>query len=285
VSPLHPELVILVLVAALMHATWNALIKASGERGATFSVVVVVGGVGGLAGVLVLPLPDAAAWPYLVLSMFVHYGYYGFLMLSYRHGDLSHVYPLARGAAPLLVALGALVFAGERLSVAATAGLLLASAGIMSLAFERGLPRGGDLKPVLFALGTGVLIAFYTVVDGLGVRASAAPLSYIFWLQLVEGLPLTLWLLWRRPTSFFGQSGKSWRRGIGGGVLAFLAYGLVIYAMSRGGLAQVSALRETSTLFAALIGAYVLKESPGGAARRIAAAGMVAAGVIALQLG
>ena len=282
---LQPELVVIVLLAALSHAIWNAMVKASGERGATFSVVVVTGGAAGLIGVLVLPLPDAAAWPYLVLSMFVHYGYYGFLMLSYRHGDLSHVYPLARGAAPLVVALGALIFAGERLSMVSTAGLLLASAGIMSLAFERGVPRGGDLKPVLFALGTGVLIAFYTVVDGLGVRASAAPLSYIFWLQFVEGLPLTLWLIFRRPQAFFGQARRSWLRGIGGGLLAFLAYSLVIFAMSRGGMAHISALRETSTLFAALIGAYLLKEAPGGAGRRIAAAGLVAAGVVTLQLG
>ncbi len=217
--------------------------------------------------------------------MIVHYFYYGFLLLSYRVGDLSHVYPLARGSAPLMVALGALIFAGEVLGGLATAGLLLASAGIMCLAFERGLPRGADSKPILFALGTGICIAGYTVVDGLGVRASGAPLSYIFWLSLLEGVPFTIWLLARRRKSLAGLSGRSWRIGIFGGVLSTLAYGLVIYALSRGGMAHVSALRETSTLFAALIGAYVLKEAPGSAGRRIAAAGLVAAGVITLQLG
>ncbi len=125
-TTLPPELVLLVLVAALAHASWNALIKSSGERGATFSLVVVTGGVLGLAGVLVLPLPAPETWPYLILSTNVHYAYYGFLMLSYRYGDLSHVYPLARGAAPLMVALGALVFAGEVLGGAATAGWRLA---------------------------------------------------------------------------------------------------------------------------------------------------------------
>ena len=284
-TTLQPELVALVLVAALSHAAWNALVKSSGESGATFSIIVITCGSIGLAGVLVLPLPGPAAWPYLILSMIVHYFYYGFLMLSYRVGDLSHVYPLARGAAPLMVALGALVFAGEVLGGVATAGLLLASAGIMSLAFERGLPRGADAKPILFALGTGICIAGYTVVDGLGVRASGAALSYIFWLNLLEGVPLAVWLLARRRGSLASLSGRSWRIGILGGVLSALAYGLVIYAMSRGGMAHISALRETSTLFAALIGAYVLKEAPGSAGRRIAAAVLVAAGVVTLQLG
>lgn len=284
-TTLPPELVLLVLVAALAHATWNALVKASGQSGTTFSIIVITCGSIGLAGVLVLPLPDPAAWPYLILSMIVHYFYYGFLLLSYRYGDLSQVYPLARGTAPLMVALGALIFAGEVLGVTAAAGLLLASAGIMCLAFERGLPRGADAKPVLFALGTGVCIAGYTVVDGLGVRASGAPLSYIFWLNLLEGVPFAIWLLARRRKSFAGLSGRSWRIGIFAGVLSTLAYGLVIYALSRGGMAHVSALRETSTLFAALIGAYILKEAPGSAGRRIAAAGLVAAGVVTLQLG
>jgi drug/metabolite transporter (DMT)-like permease len=282
---LEPEILALVLFAALAHAGWNALVKASGERGATFSIIVITCGVIGLAGVLVLPLPDPVAWPYLILSMVVHYFYYGFLLLSYRVGDLSHVYPLARGAAPLMVALGALIFAGETLGGIAVAGLLLASAGIMSLAFERGLPRGADVKPVLFALGTGICIAGYTVVDGLGVRAAGSPLSYIFWLNVVEGVPLTLWLLARGRKSFAGLTARSWHIGVVGGVLSALAYGLVIYAMSRGGMAHVSALRETSTIFAALIGILVLREAAGGAGRRIAAAGLVSAGIIALQLG
>jgi drug/metabolite transporter (DMT)-like permease len=283
---LEPSILALVLLAAVAHAGWNALVKASGESsGATFSIIVVTCGAIGLAGAAVLPLPDPAAWPYLILSMVVHYFYYGFLLLSYRVGDLSHVYPLARGAAPLMVALGALIFAGETLGGIAVAGLLLASAGIMSLAFERGLPRGADAKPVLFALGTGICIAGYTVVDGLGVRASGTPLSYIFWLNVVEGVPLTLWLMARGRKSFAGLTARSWRIGVVGGVLSALAYGLVIYAMSRGGMAHVSALRETSTIFAALIGILILREAAGGAGRRIAAAGLVSVGIVALQLG
>lgn len=282
---LEPAVLALVLMAALAHAGWNALVKASGERGAIFSVLLLTGGAFGLVAVLVLPLPAPEAWFYLLLSAVVHYGYYGFLLLAYRYGDLSHVYPLARGSAPLMVAAGAWVMAGEQLGPVGIAGLVLASGGIMSLAFENGLPRDHAAKAVFFAIGTGTLISGYTVVDGLGVRASEAPISYIAWLNVLEALPISLWLLARRPASFVGLSGSSWRQGIFGGVLAMAAYGLVIYALSLGAMAHVSALRETSVLFAALIGILILREEAGSRGRRIAAAGLVSAGIVTLQLG
>ncbi len=282
---LQPDIFALVLAAALAHAAWNAMVKSSGERGATFAVMLLTGGVVSIAGVVLLPLPAAESWIYLLLSVLVHYGYYGFLLLAYRHGDLSHVYPLARGAAPLMVAAGAWAMAGEALAPAGTAGLVLASAGIMSLAFERGMPRGHAGKPVFYALGTGTFIAAYTVIDGIGVRAAQGALGYILWLNVLEAVPMTLWLLLRRPAHIIGQSRGSLRSGVLGGLLASTAYGLVIYALSRGGMANVSALRETSVLFAALIGTVVLKEASGNAGRRIAAAGLVALGVVALQLG
>lgn len=281
---LEPAIVALVLSAALAHAGWNALVKASGQRGAIFSVLVLTGGAFGLVGVVVLPLPAPEAWFYLVLSAVVHYGYYGFLLLAYRYGDLSHVYPLARGSAPLMVAGGAWVMAGEQLGFMGLAGLVVASGGIMSLAFENGLPRDHAAKAVFFAIGTGMLISAYTVVDGLGVRVSQAPISYIAWLNLLEAAPLSIWLLVRRPARFTGLSGRSWRHGVFGGVLAMAAYGLVIYALSLGAMAHISALRETSVLFAALIGTLVLRESSGSPVRRIAAAGLVSVGIVTLQL-
>lgn len=281
---LQPELVFLVLLAAIAHAGWNAVVKSSGARNRTFAVMLLTGGAVGLAGALLLPLPAPGAWVYLVISAVVHYAYYGFLLLAYRYGDLSHVYPLARGSAPLTVALGAWLFADEVLSPAGIAGLALASFGLMSLAFENGLPRGHAGRPVFYALGTGLLIAGYTVVDGLGVRASQEPLSYIVWLNLLESLPVLLWLVVRRTDGFARFSGVWWRHGLVGGLLATAAYGFVIYAMSAGGMAHVSALRETSTLFAALIGTLVLGERGGGPVRRIAAAAMVAAGIVMLQM-
>jgi len=281
---LQPDLVFLVLLAALAHAGWNAVVKASGARSSTFAVMLLTGGAVGLAGVVLLPLPAPEAWLYLVVSAVVHYGYYGFLLLAYRHGDLSHVYPLARGSAPLAVAAGAWLLAGEALTPVGVAGLALASVGLMSLAFEDGFPRGNAGKPVFYALGTGLLIAAYTVVDGLGVRASLAPLSYIVWLNLLEALPIVLWLAVRRPEGFVRATGPWWRHGLIGGLLATAAYGFVIYAMSAGGMAHVSALRETSTLFAALIGTLILGEKGGGPARRIVAAALVSGGILALQL-
>ncbi len=282
---LQPEILALVLLAALAHAGWNALVKASGERGAIFSVLLLTGGAFGFVAVLVLPLPAPETWFYLLLSAIIHYGYYGFLLLAYRYGDLSHVYPLARGSAPLMVAGGAWIMAGEQLGAMGIAGLLLASGGIMSLAFENGLPRDHAAKAVFFAIGTGTLIAAYTVVDGLGVRASHAPISYIAWLNVVEAIPVSLWLLIRRPASFTGLSGSSWRQGIFGGVLAMAAYGLVIYALSLGAMAHISALRETSVLFAALIGTLILRETSVSPGRRVAAAGLVSVGIVTLQLG
>lgn len=274
----------LVLFAALAHAGWNALLKASGERGAIFSVLLLTGGVFGLVGVAVFPLPARDAWPYLALSALVHYGYYGFLLLAYRYGDLSHVYPMARGSAPLLVAAGAWATAGEALGPAGIAGLVLASGGIMSLTLEKGPPRDHAAKAVFFALGTGVLIAAYTVVDGLGVRASGVAIGYIAWLNVLEALPISIWLLARRPQAFTGLTARSWRLGIFGGILAMSAYGLVIFALSLGGMAHVSALRETSVLFAALIGTLILRESSGRPGRRIAAAALVSAGIVILQV-
>lgn len=282
---LEPTLMALVLLAAMAHAGWNAMVKASGQRGAVFTVLLLTGGAFGLVGVIVFPLPAPEAWFYLILSAVVHYGYYGFLLLAYRYGDLSHVYPLARGSAPLMVAGGAWVMAGEQLGPVGVAGLVLASGGIMSLAFENGLPRDHAAKAVFFAIGTGTLIAAYTVVDGLGVRASEAPISYIAWLNVLEALPISLWLIARRPASFTGLSGRSWRQGIFGGVLAMSAYGLVIYALSLGAMAHISALRETSVLFAALIGTLILRETSVRPGRRIAAAGLVSAGIVTLQLG
>jgi drug/metabolite transporter (DMT)-like permease len=281
---LQPELVFLVLLAALAHAGWNTVVKASGARNRTFAVMLLAGGAVGLIGVMLLPLPASGAWVYLFVSAAIHYAYYGFLLLAYRHGDLSHVYPLARGSAPLAVALGAWLLAGERLTPVGIGGLTLASIGLMSLAFENGFPRGNAGKPVFYALGTGLLIAAYTVIDGLGVRASRAPLSYIAWLNLIEAVPIVLWLALRRPAGFVRRTGIWWRHGLVGGLLATVAYGLVIYAMSAGGMAHVSALRETSTLFAALIGTLILGESGGSPVRRVAAAAMVSAGVVALQL-
>ncbi len=272
----------LVLLAALAHAVWNALVKASGERFLTFTLLRATGTVVGGLAIAFVAVPEAAAWPYLVVSAVVHNGYYVFLLLAYRAGDLSRVYPLARGSAPVAVALLAAVAAGEVLGSGAIAGIALVSLGIASLCLAGGRDGGFDPRPVLFALGTGLFIASYTVIDGLGIRLAGTKLGYIAWLNVLEGLPFMVAavVLRRREVGPFVR--QHWPSGVGGGFLAVLAYGLVLYALSQGTMAYVSALRETSVLFAALIGAVVLHE-PFGRARIISAAVMVA-GVIVLQL-
>ncbi|MDH3688968.1 MAG: DMT family transporter [Gammaproteobacteria bacterium] len=273
--------VAVVLCAALLHAIWNALVKRGGDR---LLALASVSFVGLLMAVVLIPWvrpPHQLSWVFLGVSVVLHAGYHFFLLQSYRFGDLSHVYPLARGMAPLLVAGGAALLADEWLSRPATVGVLLACVGIISLAFENGRPWKNDSRPLVYSMGTSGFIAAYTVMDGMGVRASASPLGYICWLFLLDGLILTLFALWRRRMATWSFLQTEWRIYIVGGIAATSAYGLVIYVMSFGALAIVSALRETSVIFAALIGMLMLGER--FSIRRIVAAVLVACGVAVMH--
>ena len=280
--PLQIHLALLVLVAAVMHATWNAVLKASGERFLTFTIIAATGtGLGILAAPFVA-VPAAAVWPFLIASSLIHNGYYVFLLLAYRHGDLSQVYPLARGAAPLAVAVLAAFFAGEVPNSAGVAGVALVSLGIISLMFAGGQPKGTAHKPILLALVTALFIASYTVVDGLGLRRAATPWSYIVWLNILSGIPFMVGTALLRLREFGPFLNTQWKPGIAGGVLSVVAYAIVLYALGQGAMAHVSALRETSVLFAALIGVAAFGEPLGW--RRVACAGAIVAGMIFLQV-
>jgi drug/metabolite transporter (DMT)-like permease len=279
---LQLHLTLLILVAAFTHAAWNAMIKASGERMLTFAAM---RGVDAIVAVLVLPflpLPAPEAWPYLVVSNIIHNVYYGLLLYTYRHGELNQVYPLARGSAPLLVAILAAWLAGEVPSVGAGLGILLVSLGIVGIALTKGLPRGADKKPILLALATGLATAGYTVADGLGTRVAGNAFSYIAWLFILEGLTFVSIAAVLRRRGVLEHMKKHWRPGVVGGLLAIFAYGIVLYALSQGAMAHVAALRETSVLFAALLGTFLLKESFGP--RRIAAAALIVVGIVVLQM-
>ncbi|HEX9584341.1 MAG TPA: DMT family transporter [Gammaproteobacteria bacterium] len=281
--PLTIETAGLVLLAALFHATWNALVKTSGDR---LSVLAMVNGCSAIIAIVMLPFVDVPAresWAYLFASIVLHTGYYLFLVEAYRVGDLSHVYPLARGLSPLLVAGAAVVFAGELLPAAAFFGVVLACAGIVSLSFDGGPPWRNDARPLLFALGTAAFIASYTIVDGIGVRRAGTVAGYVAWLFALDAILIILiaWFIRRREFRWTIRS--EWKKGAAGGVLALAAYGLVIWAMSISAMAAVSALRETSVIFAALIGTILLKERFG--LLRVGSAIMVAAGVVLMNLG
>ena len=272
----------LVLLAALLHATWNALLKVGGDRLAMLSIANATGIVIALAMAPFVPLPLPSSWPFLIASVVLHSGYYAFLIHAYRHGDLSHVYPLARGLSPLLVAALAAVVAGETLPRWGLAGVALACAGIASLAFSSPTPWRSDRRPLAYAGGTALFIAAYTIADGMGVRRAGEPLAYIVWLMILAGLPIIGFSLWARRGRVLETLAHNWRSGCVNGVLQFAAYALVIWAMSLGSMAAVSALRETSVIFAAAIGSLVLKERFG--ARRVVAAALVAAGIVLMRV-
>jgi drug/metabolite transporter (DMT)-like permease len=272
----------LVLLAALMHAAWNALVKTGRDGMMTLFIMTAIGSLLVVPGLFFVPFPHRDSWVFLLLSSMLHWGYYFGLIQGYRAGDLSHVYPIARGSAPLMVSAGAYAFAGESLSAVGLLGLALASGAIVSLAFASARSLLADPYPYLYGLLTAACIASYTVVDGLGVRAAGNPLSYILWLFVIDGPLVFLVLLKRRPGRIV-----PYLREYGGGIaiaaaMANLAYGIVIFAMASAPMAFVSALRESSVIFAAILGAALLKEAFG--AWRIVASVVVVLGVALLHL-
>lgn len=269
----------LVLLAAVLHALWNAMIKGSGDRAFTMGLINFGHGILGLALVLLFMPPAPASWPFIAASTIIHFFYYGFLIVAYRHGDLSQVYPIARGIAPLLVALGAQAFAGEVLSVKEWAAIALVSCGISVLVFGRRQFRPSG-KAVGAALMTGATIASYSVVDGMGVRASGGhAFGYIGWLFLLECIAGFGFMYLRRGV-ISTMPPRAWAWGIAGGIISAVAYGLAIYAKQIATLGSVSAVRESSVIIAALIGVWWFGERPWQP--RLVAASVVAAGVVML---
>ena len=258
---------------------WNAVVKGAADRTITFALVMAGHTIPALIAVPFLPLPDPQAFPYLAASVFIHWGYYYLLVSAYKFGDLSLVYPIARGAAPLMVALSALFFINENMSLQGWVGLILVSLGIFALA----LFSSRQEKPfmaVAFALATAMTIATYSVVDGVGIRASSDPFSYIAWLFILEGLVFFI-IVVPRQERLRQFNRKQIITGLVGGVLAGLAYGLVLYAKTMAPLGMVSALRETSVIFAAMIGLFLFGEGP--AKPRLSAAVIVSLGIVLLS--
>ncbi|MGE0718310.1 MAG: hypothetical protein AB7P02_22880, partial [Alphaproteobacteria bacterium] len=221
----------LVLLGALLHATWNAMVKADEDRLVALAAVFLTSGLAGLAAIPFVAAPAPEAWPWLAASVTIHVVYVAGLVGAYRHGDLSRVYPLARGCGPLLVAAVAGRLVDEHLSVPQVAGLLLASVGIVGLAFERGA-LGVGRSATLWALLTGLTIAAYTVADGIGGRLSGDPLGYTAWLFALHIPWIPLYALATRPEAVRRYATRSWARGIGGGLVSLASYGIAIWAMS-----------------------------------------------------
>ena len=274
-------LVLLVLAAAVMHASWNAVVKRAGDRLVMQAFIIATSAVIALPFALTLPFPQPETWGYIIAGVTVHGVYFALLVKAYELGDFSHVYPVARGTGPLIVAVAAALLLDESLTPTQIAGVGLISLGIMSMAFTS---RGkGDRKALGAALGVGVTISIYTMIDGLGARSGDGPFAFISWLLVLSALPIGGLALWRRG---FAPAMAAARHQIGPGLFAGsicgLGYAIVLWAYSQGALAAIAALRETSVIFAAMIGAFLFAEPFGR--RRIAAAALVALGVVVLNL-
>jgi drug/metabolite transporter (DMT)-like permease len=250
----------MVLGAALLHAAWNTLVKVNTDRLIMVAIMMISQAAVAILIVPFVEFPTPESWPCIWASTALHTAYFVFLVNAYRYGDLSHVYPIARGSAPLIVAVVSVAIVGETLSRQAALSVVLIALGIMSLTQTRGASGFREPKAILYALGTGVFIAGYTVVDGLGGRLADSAHSYIFWLNLFDGIPITILALYLRRDQIFVQVRTSWKLGVLAGIISLFAYWIVIWAMTQAPMALVSAVRETSMVFAVLFGVLFLKE-------------------------
>ncbi|WP_312236473.1 DMT family transporter [Stenotrophomonas sp.] len=266
----------IVLFAALLHASWNAIVKRG--RDTLLTTILVTGSAAVLAaiGLPFLPAPAAQSWPWLAASTGLQVIYYVLVARTYQVTDMSASYPLMRGCAPLLVALVGALFIGERLAGIAWAGIALICAGILCM--TRGISRQHLWLPLLNA---GV-IATYTLVDAWGARHSGAALSYTLWLFLLSGLPLPIWALCTRAAALRSYARANWHYGMVGGVGTLTSYALALWAMTVAPVAMIASLRETSILFGILISAFILHERV--TRQRWIAAGLIVLGAAVLRL-
>ena len=266
----------------MLHAVWNAVAHAIDDQLVGFALIGVAVTVGAAGIVLVSPLPSRASWWFLVGSVVLHVAYNLLLMRSYRLGDFGQVYPLARGTSPWLVAIAGVVLVGEELSFLQVLGVAVISAGLCTLVFAGGVPTRAARPAIAAALLTGVVIASYTTLDGLGVRSAGTVAGYTGWLFLLQGPVLPLAAVAVRRRLLWGQVRPHLVAGLTAGALSLVAYGLVLWAQTRGALAPIAALRETSVIVGAVIGTVVFGERFGR--WRITATVLVVAGVVLVTL-
>jgi drug/metabolite transporter (DMT)-like permease len=275
---LTPAVFFAVLFAAALHAGWNALVKTGLDR---FSSILFLGIVQGAIALVLLPffgLPAPAAWPWVLVGSALHSGYKLALIRAYGHGDLSQVYPLSRGTAPLIVAVAGALFLGETLDGARIAAVVAIAVGIIAMAGRGGLGRAG----LFWALVTAGFTAAYTLADGIGARIAGSPSAFILTMVVLDGLIMLAYGLVARGPAGIAAMLPAWRPGAAAGAMSLASYWIAIWAFTRAPLAIVAALRETSVLFAMLIAAFWLKE--GLRPRRLAAAGLILAGVVLMRI-
>jgi drug/metabolite transporter (DMT)-like permease len=279
---MSPSVILIVLASAMMHAGWNAVLRFRGDRVALMTMLAAMSALIALPGLFFVEFPRAEAWPWLALSVMLHMGYNVFLANAYAYGELGKIYPLARGTAPMLTLGVSILLLGEDISPLATLGIIVLGLGILTLSLDGGLkavrasPRG-----IMFALVTSVFIAGYTMSDGMGARAAQDAHAYVLWLFVLDGIPLTLWALLRQGRATGRMIALNWKAGLIGGALSLGAYWIAIWGFTVAPIALVAALRETSVVFAVIIGVVFLGEKVRGF--RVASIAIVLAGLVLMR--
>ncbi len=266
----------LILCSALLHAGWNAFVKNDGDRTLSLAWIMGLSGLASLAAVPFIGFPTPAVWPYLIATTLLQNIYFALVLLSYRHGDLSQAYPLARGTAALGAAIASSALGIDTLAPREWLGICVSSAGIASLAFTTagsGAPLGRTLG---YPLLSGVFTAAYSIVDAMGARTSGHPLKYVVWMNIVTAPLLPAYILATRRGVNLGLSLGAIGPRLGAAAVAGVSYGIAVWAFAQGSIGRAAVLRETSVLFATILGALVLKEPFG--TRRIVSAVIILAG-------
>lgn len=275
------SLILLVLFAAALHATWNALVKSGVDKQLDATMIALGAAVTAICCLPFFPMPNAAAWPFILGSICIHFTYYQLVGAAYRHGDIGLVYPLMRGVAPLIVATTSGTILGEHLSPMMFAGVMFICVGVLTMALDF---RHGHGKAIWVALANAVVISGYTYVDGIGARLAGNPISYTIWISILPPIPLfTFAFFMRGVLPVLLHVRLTWRRGLFGGAGSMASYGLALFAMTRAPIAAIAALRETSIFFALLISIFILKEK--ASPWRYVAGALIAAGALTMKLG
>lgn len=271
-----------VLFAALLHASWNAVVKSGTDKALEISLFAACAGLIAAAGLPFVSKVATESWPYIVASAGIEQIYFALLIAAYRAGDMSEAYPLMRGIAPLLVAMAGGLVVGEALPLGRWTGVALICSGALSMAFEAHRRRHTSRSAAPFAIANACVIATYTVIDGIGVRKAAAPAAYAMWVFALSALPIFVWVMVRRRADFIRYARRRLPLGLFGGAATVASYGLVLSAMTLAPIALVAALRETSILFATVIAVVFLRERIGWP--RYAAIGLIALGAVTIRL-
>ncbi len=281
---MEPSVFFAVLAAAAMHAGWNAVVKVGLDRFMSVTLISLAAAVVSAAMLPFVSFPQSIAWPWLLVSAGLHTGYKLFLIQAYRSGDLGQVYPIARGAAPLLISIMSIALLGEQLGTVALAGIVVLVLGVWLMSIRGGRELAHlEKRAVWFALGTSVFIASYTLTDGIGARVNGTPHGYALWLFVLDGLLMLLVLLGSRGRNGLRQLLLYWKGGLAGGAMSLGSYWIAIWAMTLAPIALVAALRETSVMFAAAISILVLNEPL--TRWRLLAGGLITSGVVLTRLG